>query len=65
MAIALAREGADIVAARSSQKLEEAVGEVQRLGRKGVAIPVDLTKSSLEALWTSQRNRLSGSLPGV
>ena len=46
MAIALVREGADIVAARNSQKLEEAVGEVQRLGRKGVAIPVDVTKSS-------------------
>lgn len=44
---ALAEAGADVaVAARSSKKLGEAVEEVQRLGRKAVAIPTDVTKSS-------------------
>ena len=46
-AAALAEAGADVaVAARSSQKLEEAVGEVERLGKKAVAIPADMTKSA-------------------
>ena len=46
-AAALAEAGADVaVAAKNSKKLEEAVGEVQRLGRKAVAIPTDMTKSS-------------------
>ncbi len=44
---ALAEAGADVaVAAKSSRKLDEAVGEVQHLGRKVVAIPTDMTKSS-------------------
>lgn len=46
-AAALAEAGADVaVAARNSQKTGEAVAEVQRLGRKAVAIPTDTTKSS-------------------
>ncbi len=47
VAVALAEAGADVaVAAKSSKQLEEAVGEVQRLGRKAVAIPTDMTQSS-------------------
>ncbi len=47
VATALAEAGADgVIAARNSQKLEEAAGEVQRLGRKAVAIPVDMTQAS-------------------
>lgn len=47
VAAALAEAGADVaVAARSSQKMEEAVAEVRRLGRKALAIPTDVTKSS-------------------
>lgn len=47
VAAALAEAGADVaIAARSSKKLEEATGEVRRLGRKAVAIPTDVTKSS-------------------
>ena len=45
--VALAEAGADVaIAARSSKKIEEAASEVRRLGRKAVAIPADLTKSS-------------------
>lgn len=44
---ALAEAGADVaVAAKSSQKLEEAVEEVRRLGRKAVAVATDTTNSS-------------------
>ncbi len=47
VASALAAAGADVaVIARNSRKLEEAVGEVKRLGRKVLAIPTDVTKSS-------------------
>lgn len=43
---ALAGAGADVaVAGRDTQKLEEAVGEAQRLGRKAVAVPTDTTQS--------------------
>lgn len=46
-AAALAEVGADVaVAAKSSKKLEEAAGEVRHLGRKAIAIPTDMTKSS-------------------
>lgn len=46
-AVALAEAGADVaIAARSSKKVEEAAGEVRRLGRKAVALPADLTKSA-------------------
>ena len=46
-AAALAEAGADVaVAARNSKKMEEAAGEVRRLGRKAVTIPTDVTKSS-------------------
>jgi NAD(P)-dependent dehydrogenase (short-subunit alcohol dehydrogenase family) len=45
-ATALAEAGADVaVAGQNSRKLGEAAGEVQRLGRKAMAIPTDLTKS--------------------
>lgn len=47
VAAALAEAGADVaVAAKSPKKLEEAVGEVKRLGRKAVAISTDVTQSS-------------------
>ena len=45
-AAALAEAGADVaVAAGNSRMLEEAVGEVERLGKKAVAVPTDMTKS--------------------
>ena len=47
VAAALAEAGADVaVAARNSKKSDEAVRQVQRLGRKAMAIPIDMTKSS-------------------
>ncbi|UCH43181.1 MAG: SDR family NAD(P)-dependent oxidoreductase, partial [Dehalococcoidales bacterium] len=47
VSIALAEAGADVaVAGRDSKKLDEAVAEVQRLGRKALAIPTDTTQSS-------------------
>ncbi len=47
VAAALAEAGADIaVAAKNSPKLKEVAGEVRHLGRKAIAIPTDLTKSS-------------------
>ncbi len=47
VAVALAQAGANVaVTAKSSKQLEEAVGEVQRLGRKAVAIPTNMTQSS-------------------
>ena len=47
VAAALAEAGADVaVAAQNLKKLDEAVAEVRRLGRKAVAIPTDVTKSS-------------------
>ena len=46
-AAALAEAGADVaVAAQNSKKVDEAAGEVQRLGRKAMAIARDLTKSA-------------------
>jgi len=46
-AVALAGAGADVaVAAKNSGQLEEAVEGVKRVGRKAVAIPVDITKSA-------------------
>jgi len=46
-AVALAEAGADVaIAAGNSRKLEETVAEVQRLGRKAVAIPTDITDSA-------------------
>ena len=47
VAAALAEAGADVaIAAKSSKKLDEAVDEVKRLGRKAVAIPTEMTESS-------------------
>jgi 3-oxoacyl-[acyl-carrier protein] reductase len=46
MALALAEEGADIVAAaRRAGAIEQTVREVQDLGRRGLAIPTDVTDS--------------------
>ncbi len=54
-AAALAEAGADVaVAAKSSQKLEEAAGEIRRLGRKAVTIPTDMTESSQVQKMTEQ-----------
>ena len=45
--VALAEAGANVViAVKSSKELEEGAEEVRRLGRKAVAIPTDVTKSS-------------------
>ena len=47
VAAALAEAGADVaIATKSQKKLEEAVGEVKRLGRKAVAINTDVTQPS-------------------
>lgn len=47
VAAALAEAGADVaIAAKNSKKVEEAAAEVQRLGRKAVPIPSDVTQSS-------------------
>ena len=47
LATALAEAGADVaIAAKNPQKVDEAVAEVQRLGRQAVAIPTDTTKSA-------------------
>jgi len=46
IAMTLAEAGADVAAvARSANELEETAGEVRRLGRKGLAIPTDITKA--------------------
>jgi NAD(P)-dependent dehydrogenase (short-subunit alcohol dehydrogenase family) len=45
IALAFAREGADVVVtARTTHEIESVASEVKRLGRKGVAIPVDLSQ---------------------
>ena len=45
IAIAFAEEGADvIVAARSIDELEETVQRIEATGRKGIALPVDLSQ---------------------
>ncbi len=47
VATALAEAGADVaIAANNHKKVKEAVEEVQRLGRKAIAIPTDMTNSS-------------------
>jgi NAD(P)-dependent dehydrogenase (short-subunit alcohol dehydrogenase family) len=47
VAAALAEAGADVaVAAKNSKKLDEAVRQVLGLGRKAMAVPIDMTKSS-------------------
>jgi len=46
IALTLAEAGADVAAvARSSQEIDETAREVQLLGRKGLAIPTDVTKA--------------------
>ena len=51
MAIALAEAGADVaVAARSENRLAEAVAEIEDRGRRALAVPVDL--SDVEAART-------------
>ena len=43
IALALAREGGDLVlAARNEERLKEVSGEITRLGQKAVAIPTDI-----------------------
>lgn len=45
IALAFAREGADvIVTARTTSEIESVASEVNALGRKGIAIPVDLSQ---------------------
>ena len=46
-AVALAEAGADVaVAGKNTRKVQEAAAEVQRLGRKSIGIPTDLTQFS-------------------
>ena len=45
IALALAREGADVVViARTTNEIEEVAAEVKALGRTGLALPVDLSQ---------------------
>ncbi len=45
IAVAFAREGADVmVAARSVDQLEDTVNRIEATGRKGIAIPADLSQ---------------------
>ena len=47
IALASAREGADVVlAARTAARLDEVVKEVSALGRRGLAVPADLTDAA-------------------
>ncbi len=47
LALALAEAGADIVLAASSKKaIEETAKEVRQMGRRAIAIPTDISKSS-------------------
>lgn len=47
MAVALAGAGADVVlAARSKDQLEEVAAEVERLGRRALAVPTDVTDAT-------------------
>ncbi|MFQ5987378.1 MAG: SDR family NAD(P)-dependent oxidoreductase [Dehalococcoidia bacterium] len=47
IALALAEAGADVVlAARNQKGIEESAQEVRRLGRRAMAIPTDVTKST-------------------
>jgi NAD(P)-dependent dehydrogenase (short-subunit alcohol dehydrogenase family) len=47
VAAALAEAGADVaVAGKNARKVQEAVAEVQRLGRKSMGVPTDLTQFS-------------------
>lgn len=47
VAAALAAAGADVaIGAKNPQKLQAAAGEVERLGRKAVRIPADVTRTS-------------------
>src|SRR4029450_8042389 len=43
-ALALAGQGADVlVSARTAAQLDDVVGEVEKLGRRAVAVPADLS----------------------
>lgn len=45
MALAFAREGADVaISGRRRERLEEVVAEVESLGRRGLAVPCDVTR---------------------
>jgi NAD(P)-dependent dehydrogenase (short-subunit alcohol dehydrogenase family) len=51
IALASAREGADVVlAARTASRLDEVAKEVTALGRRGVAVPADITDEQSAAL---------------
>jgi meso-butanediol dehydrogenase/(S,S)-butanediol dehydrogenase/diacetyl reductase len=55
IAVALAREGADVVvAARTSEEIENTVKKIEEIGRKGAAIVVDLNQRSNIASFVEQ-----------
>lgn len=60
LAVAAAREGADVVlAARSASMLEETAGRVQAHGRRAVAVPTDVTDpAQCERLVAAARGEL-------
>jgi len=52
IAVAFARQGADvIVAARSVDQLAQTVNAIEATGRKGIAIPADLSRREAIASW--------------
>lgn len=58
LAVQCARHGADIVlAARRAERLEEVAGEIERLGRRAVAVPTDVTGRC--SAWSITRSRRS------
>ncbi|MBW2622495.1 MAG: SDR family oxidoreductase [Deltaproteobacteria bacterium] len=55
IAVALAREGADVlVAARTNEEIENTVKKIEETGRRGVAVPVDLNQRSNIASFAEQ-----------
>lgn len=61
-ALALAREGADVVvSARSAAEIEQVADEVRGLGRRAAAVPCDVAKvESVRALFEGARAALGG-----
>lgn len=63
IALAFAQEGADVVVtARTASELDSVAAEIERLGRQGVALPVDL--SDREAIHACVE-RIAGLFPSV
>lgn len=55
ISLAFARQGADVVVtARTASEIEEVAGGVTALGRRGLAIPVDLSQPKAAASRTGR-----------